>query len=81
MSISEASNIIRKAQLSIRDSTYQDDIKPKGTVISQDPKSRTKVQVHSDIYLVLSSGISLQIYDIVGKRLEYDCAILHDPNQ
>ena len=78
MSIEKASNFLRKAQLSIGESTYQDDIKPKGMVISQDPEARTKVQVHSDIYLVLSSGISFRIPNIVGRTLEYALTTLRE---
>jgi beta-lactam-binding protein with PASTA domain len=41
-------------------------------ILKQEQKFRC-----TDIYLVLSSGISLQIPDIVGKRLEYALTGLH----
>ena len=68
MQIDKASNVMRKAQLSIGESTYQDDFNPRGTVIIQHPEPRTRVPVNSDIYLVLSSGTSFQIPDIIGKK-------------
>ena len=78
MSLNDASNTIRKAQLSIGQKTYQDDVTPKDTVINQDPNARTKVQVYSDFYLVLSSGINVLIPDITGKKLEYALRILRE---
>jgi beta-lactam-binding protein with PASTA domain len=64
--LSDASEIIKLSGLSLDDIVYEDNEQPFNTIINQYPNAKDKVATGSEIDLVLSSGLSVQIPDIVG---------------
>lgn len=76
-SLENARKLLQAAKLRMGDTTYQDDEKPRDTVLNQYPNAGTKVQSGSDIDLVVASGAIVQIPDVVGKPLSQAILMLH----
>jgi hypothetical protein len=71
-----ARTMIRAARLSADMVEYVDDPAPRGVVLKQEPEAGAEIPARSEVMLVLSTGASVQIPDLIGRGLaEAVCAL------
>ncbi|WP_119271171.1 PASTA domain-containing protein [Taklimakanibacter deserti] len=76
--LKEARLLLEEEELLIGELAYQDSEQPKDIALSQSPAAGEEVNRGTEINLVLATGLSVLIPDVVGKPLTDALCMLHD---
>ncbi len=78
LSLEEAGIILREVFLSMGSVVYQDSEQPKDTVLNQSPNAGETAFGESAVNLVVATGLSVRVPNVVGKPLSQALVMLRD---
>ena len=78
ISLNEARGLLTEEDLSVGEITYQDSEQPKDIVLSHNPAAGEEVKSRTEVKVVLATGLTVRIPDVVGKPLTEALCMLRD---
>jgi len=77
-SLAEATDMLQAEDLLASAVTYQDSEQPTGTVLNQHPDGDETVRGGTEIHLVVATGLTVRIPDVVGRPLTEALCMLRE---
>jgi PASTA domain len=78
LSLAEAEETLTTLKFSVGEVAYEDSTLPTNTVLTQDPEAETTALSGTNVNLILATGSSVRIPDLVGKPLSQAVVMLRD---